>query len=651
MLTARQVVRPTAEALEPRNLLTVPAGFAETIVATGLNSPTSMAVAPDGRAFIALQNGNVRVIKNGSLLPTSFVNVREDSREERGLLGITLDPDFAVNHYVYLYYTKLDAAPLVAHNVVSRFTADGDIAAGGLAGEQVLFELPDVGSAIWHMGGALCFGPDGKLYVGVGEHMQPEQAQLLTSPFGKMLRINPDGSIPADNPFYNQTTGINRAIWAYGLRNPFSAAFEPDTGRLFINDVGGGRAEEVDEGAAGHNFGWPLTEGEFHAAESPEFTEPFYAYSHHGDAACVVGGAFYEGIAPSFPQPYRGKYFFADFSQGWVRVLDPATRAVSDFGSGFGFPVAVALGPDGAMWVLTHDQTDGGTFNAGVLRRIEYTLPAPAASIAGRYVFYNDSAFDGYDPAANAADDGSIATDKAPLAPGGAATFANVTSYARGINGIMVDLRATRRQLGATDFQFDVSRGNRWSPAPAPAAVRTRLGGGGAGAGDADRVTLTWPQGAVRNTWLRITVKATPNTGLPQDDVFFFGNLVGKTGGGLTRGTTLTVNARDVLAVRRARSLSSVVTPTDACDINRDGRVNALDVMGVRSNLSRSLSLPGAGATMASARPAVTATDLLRTLYPHATEPLCSEQRHGGEPAAQKGEVGSRDGSAQVQVE
>src|SRR5437762_1186676 len=186
------------EPLERRELLTVPTGFAESVVAGGLHNPTTLAVAPDGRVFVALQNGNVRVVKDGVLLPTPFVNVREDSQEERGLLGITFDPDFAHDHYVYLYYTRKDAAPLVAHNVVSRFVADGDVAAGGVdaAGEKVLLDLPDVGGAIWHMGGGLRFGPDGKLYVGVGEHQQPAMAQSLASPFGKILRINPDGSIP-----------------------------------------------------------------------------------------------------------------------------------------------------------------------------------------------------------------------------------------------------------------------------------------------------------------------------------------------------------------------------------------------------------------------------------------------------------------------
>jgi glucose/arabinose dehydrogenase len=591
--------------LESRQLFTVPTGFTESVVATGLNGPTTMAVAPDGRVFVALQNGNVRIVKDGVLLPTPFVNVREDSQEERGLLGLTFDPDFEHNHYVYLYYTKKDAAPLVAHNVVSRFVADGDVAVGGVnaGGEQVLFELPDVGTAIWHVGGALRFGPDGKLYVGVGEHQQPAMAQSLASPFGKILRINPDGSIPADNPFYNQTTGINRAIWAYGIRNPFSAEFEPETGRLFVNDVGGGRAEEIDEATAGANFGWPTTEGSFDAAQFPGMTNPLYAYRHNGDGACVIGGAFYEGVAPVFPRDYQGKYFFADFVQGWVRMLDPQTGAVADFASGLPFPVAVALGPDGAMWVLSHDRVDGGTANDGVLRRIDFTLRPPPAAVVSRLVFYNGSAFDGRNSSANAADDGAIATDKAALAPGQPASFANVTSYPKGINGVLVDVRGARGAIGAADFRFDVGPGpaGPFSPGPVPTAVTVRPG---AGAGGSDRVTIVWPDRAIRNEWLRVTLKADAVTGLGGDDVFCFGNLAGEVGGAAGGTGALAVTVQDVTAVRRNRSALTVPV-TSPYDVNRDGRVNALDLAATRAGLTQALSL-------SAAEPALAATYFVR---------------------------------------
>src|SRR5262249_52730106 len=155
------------------------------------------------------------------------------SNGERGLLGITLDPDFDNNHYVYVYYS---ASSPTGHNRVSRLTADGDKMLPG--SEHVLLDLPSIGTAIWHMGGAIHFGTDGKLYVSAGDQQNTANPQSLDNPFGKILRINADGSIPTDNPFYNSTTGVNRAIWAYGLRNPYTTAFQPGTGRFFIDDVG-----------------------------------------------------------------------------------------------------------------------------------------------------------------------------------------------------------------------------------------------------------------------------------------------------------------------------------------------------------------------------------------------------------------------------
>ena len=193
-----------------------------------------MAFAPDGRLFVAQQGGALRVIKNGSLLATPFLTVTVNSSGERGLLGVAFDPDFPINQYVYVYYTATTPA---IHNRVSRFTANGDVVVPG--SEVVILDLPNL-SATNHNGGAIHFGPDGKLYVAVGENAVPSNSQTLANPLGKLLRINRDGSIPTDNPFYGSTSGINRSIWALGLRNPFTFAFQSSTGRLFINDVGAG---------------------------------------------------------------------------------------------------------------------------------------------------------------------------------------------------------------------------------------------------------------------------------------------------------------------------------------------------------------------------------------------------------------------------
>src|SRR5207302_4938298 len=133
------------------------------------------------------------------------------------------------------YYT-VATSPI--HNRVSRFTAAGDVGIPG--SEAIILELNDLSSATNHNGGAIHFGPDGKLYIGAGENANGANSQTLSNLLGKMLRINPDGTIPADNPFYNTAAGKDRAIWALGLRNPFSFAFQPGTGRMFIDDVGAG---------------------------------------------------------------------------------------------------------------------------------------------------------------------------------------------------------------------------------------------------------------------------------------------------------------------------------------------------------------------------------------------------------------------------
>src|SRR5207237_4089046 len=190
------------------------------------------------------------------------------------------------------------------------------------------------------MGGATQFGPDGKLYLSVGDHQDSAQPQSLSSLLGKILRLNSDGTIPSDNPFYNQTTGSNRAIWAYGLRNPFSSAFQPGTGRFFINDVGENANEEIDLGARGANYGWPGTGGAFVQSQHPNFTEPFYVYPHGPNdsiGSAIISGGFYNPAVAQFPSQYNGQYFFADFS-GWIHTIDPATGSATAFETGLSFP-------------------------------------------------------------------------------------------------------------------------------------------------------------------------------------------------------------------------------------------------------------------------------------------------------------------------
>jgi glucose/arabinose dehydrogenase len=335
-----------------------PAGFTrnESWV-TGLAAATAFAQAPDGRLFVAEQGGTLRVVKNGALLPTPFVSIPVDSAGERGLIGVALSPDFASNGFVYVYATRTEGG---VHNRISRFTAAGDVAAPG--SETTLVELPTLSSATNHNGGGMHFGPDGKLYVGVGENANPAQAQDLRSPFGKLLRFNGDGSIPGDNPFFATQTGLARATWAYGLRNPYTFAFEPTTGRLHINDVGQNTWEEIDVGAAGANYGWPGSEGP--DALATGITAPLFAYKHSTanppgsgpggfiTGFAIAGGAFYPASGP-FPAGYRGQYYFADFGSRFVARYDPANEAAYAFASLSGAPVDLLAGNDGALYVLT----------------------------------------------------------------------------------------------------------------------------------------------------------------------------------------------------------------------------------------------------------------------------------------------------------
>lgn len=181
---------------------TLPSGFTETALTNSLSAGTAMALAPDGRIFVSQQDGTMRVIKNGALLSQPFLTVTVDSSGERGLLGVAFDPNFSSNQFVYIYYTATTPA---VHNRVSRFTANGDVAVPG--SEVVLLDLDNLSSATNHNGGGMHFGPDGKLYIGVGENANGSNSQTLSNLLGKMLRINPDGTIPADNPFLAQTTG------------------------------------------------------------------------------------------------------------------------------------------------------------------------------------------------------------------------------------------------------------------------------------------------------------------------------------------------------------------------------------------------------------------------------------------------------------
>jgi glucose/arabinose dehydrogenase len=356
---------PATPVATPVAAATVPPGFTDAIVAGGITNPTAMAFAPDGRLFVAQQGGALRVIKNGSLLATPFVTLTVNSSGERGLLGVAVDPDFAINHWVYVYYTATSPG---VHNRVSRFTANGDVAVPG--SETVVLELPNLG-ATNHNGGAIHFGPDGKLYVATGENVVPSYSQSFANMLGKMLRINRNGSIPTDNPFYGSASGMNRTIWALGLRNPFTFAFQPSTGRMFINDVGQVTWEEINDGIRASNYGWPASEG---PTGNPAHRGPLVVYGHGNGpvAGCAVAGAaFYNPVAPTFPASFVGDYYFADLCGGAIYRVSPPNFVINTFATGIDQPVDLQVGPDGSLYYLARG-------SGGVVGRIAFPTTPPS---------------------------------------------------------------------------------------------------------------------------------------------------------------------------------------------------------------------------------------------------------------------------------
>jgi len=363
---------PGVSPSSPVHAATLPANFTETLVANGLSNPTAMAFAPDGRLFVCQQGGQLRVIKNGALLATPFVTIPVDSNGERGLLGVAFDPNFATNQFIYVYYTATTPA---VHNRVSRFTAsiaNPDVAAAG--SEVAILDLNNLSGATNHNGGSIHFGPDGKLYIAVGENANPANAQTLGNLLGKILRINSDGTIPGDNPttfpgIAGSPTGNNRLIWSVGLRNPFTFTFQPGVGRMFINDVGQNAFEEINDGIAGSNYGWSICEGNC-TPPNANFRNPLFQYGHGSSpttGCAITGGAFYNPTTVNFPSDYLGKYFYAEFCSGWIRRFDPATGTATAFATGIANPVDLVVTADGSLYYLAR--------GAGAVFRVRFNGP------------------------------------------------------------------------------------------------------------------------------------------------------------------------------------------------------------------------------------------------------------------------------------
>mgnify|MGYP005850029457 CR=1 FL=1 len=339
---------------------------AETLVIDGLANPSRLVLAPDQSSlFVLEQVGTIRIVRDGELLSPPFLSLDVSPAGESGLLGLAFDPAFAQNGYIYVYYTSVEGE---IHNRVSRFETDGDRALPDT--EQVLLAMPPLNGATDHNGGQLLFGPDGRLYVGVGDNTYPPNSQALYNYSGKILRLDPDGSAPADNPFAGQE-GVNPAIWAYGLRNPFSFDFHPRTGEMFVNEVGQGSWEEINRGRAGANYGWPMTEG---YTDEAGIDGPLFAYPHGIEGpvngCAITSGRFYAPQQAQFPPDYVDDYLFTDFCRNWIKRYDPVENRVYDFveTAAYGIVDLVVM-PEGYLYYVAQAAPSG----TGALYRLDYT--------------------------------------------------------------------------------------------------------------------------------------------------------------------------------------------------------------------------------------------------------------------------------------
>ncbi|MGH9279517.1 MAG: PQQ-dependent sugar dehydrogenase [Acidimicrobiales bacterium] len=396
----------------PAGAAIVPSGFVDELVADNIGNPTAFAFTPDGRILATTQPGLVRVIRNGGLLATPALDIsgKVCSNSERGLLGIAVDPQFTTNGFVFLYYSFKRSASCDGSTVnrVSRFVMAGDT----LGGEVGLVDnIPSPAGN--HNAGDLNFGQDGFLYVSVGDGGcdyagggcggSNNAARDRHALVGKILRITRNGGIPPGNPFGSgegtapcaavgvlSTPGVwCQETFASGLRNPFRMAFDPNAAgtRFYINDVGQSTWEEIDDGAAGADYGWNVREGHCATGSTSNcgappagMTNPIFDYGRADGCTTITGGAFVPSGA--WPANYQGKYLFADFGCGRLFRLDPNgsggfTRV--EVASALGTIVHLRFAPWSGTQALFYTTYASG----GEIRRIGHLASIPSTTVTG----------------------------------------------------------------------------------------------------------------------------------------------------------------------------------------------------------------------------------------------------------------------------
>ncbi len=315
----------------------------------GLAMPVAFEFAPDGRMFVAELDGRIRLVEGGALRPEPIITLPTTKGLEQGALGLALDPDFSRTHQFFVLYSEpRPGTNDPRRNRLVRLTESG----GRGVDQQVILDNLPIGKPSPenvngdHNGGRIGFGPDGKLYVAMGDVAQRTAALKLENPHGKLLRLNPDGSIPADNPFPGQ------AAYATGFRSPFGLDFHPLTGLPYVTDNGPQGHDEVNRVVARGNYGWPEVAGRS-TKNDTAYVDPVWESGL--ERLGPTGLAFYTG---SLMPEFQNDLFFCDWNTGslWRLRLEPP-----DYGRS-GNPEVVAqpcrlyvrTGPDGALYFSDH---------------------------------------------------------------------------------------------------------------------------------------------------------------------------------------------------------------------------------------------------------------------------------------------------------
>lgn len=301
------------------------------VFAQNLEVPWAIDVAEDGRVFFTERPGRVRVIENGTLLqdPLAFINVEQNG--ESGLLGLALHPDFAENHHLYIYYTYSNGSG-VYNKVVMLTEKDNRV----IESQVVIDGIP---AAAGNDGGRIKFGPDGKLYVATGDARQPELAQNGSSLAGKILRLNPNGTIPEDNPFEGSP------VYSYGHRNIQGLSWHPATGELYASEHGEDGYDEINIIKPGANYGWPIEK----RCEGEHFERPIVCFQ---EAIAPAGIA----IATSDKLGYMNDMLLAALRGSQLRLIELPSDSERNVLTGYGRIRDVVEAPDGTLYIATSNR-------------------------------------------------------------------------------------------------------------------------------------------------------------------------------------------------------------------------------------------------------------------------------------------------------